>query len=56
MLATTIEEFNALLRTLEDKGVLTADEINAVKTVSGEKYNSRILEFARVNDVDKFDL
>lgn len=56
MLATNIEGFNTLLKILKEKNLLTSDEIEQVKKVNDEDFNSRTLEFERVSDVDKYPL
>lgn len=53
-LADNTEKLAALLRMLEEKSLLTSEEIERVKTVSDKDYNSRMLEFERVKDIDKY--
>ena len=53
-LADNTENFAALLKVLQEKNLLTSEEIERVKTVNDKDYNSRMLEFERVKDIDKY--
>jgi hypothetical protein len=54
MLAGNTERLAALLKLLEEKELLTSEEIDRIKTVSDKDYDSRMLEFERVRDIDKY--